>query len=121
MNEPPPSAPPGNPVAGKLIALGLPLVIVAVTAVVGVWFSQRDRRHREGRVEGPDLYRKHCAECHGDMAQGATAPGLRPMTAEIEAFQAALQQGLHAQRLEKKLFDSDHERLLRYLKSLDAK
>ena len=104
-----------------LIALGLPLVIVAVTVVVGVWFSQRDRRHREGRVDGPGLYRQHCADCHGDMAQGANAPGLRPVTAEIEAFQATLDQGVHAQRLEKKLHPSDPERLLRYLKSLDAK
>lgn len=122
---PPDSGPPGSSSsAGKLIAIGLPLVIVAATVVLGAIFVGRERRHRRGRLDGAALYARYCVACHkaDGRGDGGGIPSLFPLELEADAFRAHVAQGKGVMPgFSDKLFDDDYEKLLRYVQELEAR
>ncbi|MEZ6189097.1 MAG: cytochrome c [Planctomycetota bacterium] len=129
-DPPAPETPPGSSAAGKLIALGLPLVIVGATVVLGLIFAGRDRRHRKGRLDGAALYARYCVACHkaDGRGDGGSVPSLFPLELEPQAFQAHVAQGKGAMPgFADRLFSDpdpqrdDYTQLRRYLEELQAR
>ena len=71
---------------------------------------------------GAKLYRRHCASCHGEQAQGvASAPALRPSKASEESLFRTLRNGVLERGMPSwsNLPEQQRWQIITYLKSLD--
>lgn len=98
MSDPTSSPPPhGNPRAGKLVAMGLVLLVVGAVAVLGLigyhHATRNKRRHGDQVLGGAELYKLYCQRCHAPDGRGErTYPALsRP--GSLEEFTAQVKTG----------------------------
>jgi mono/diheme cytochrome c family protein len=95
MSEPAP--PPGNPRAGKLIAVALVVMVVgAMSALgaIGYYHATRNtRRHGERVLTGAELYAMYCQRCHAADGSGDRPYPALARPASQEAFATHVRAG----------------------------
>jgi cytochrome c1 len=103
--------------AGKVVVVGLLLLIVVGVGGIGYHHATRNRVRHEAGLNGGQLYAMYCARCHGeDRAGSGSYPSLLASQLEQADFTIRVQQGKDAMPAFPELTDAECRLLYAYVR-----